>query len=72
MRARLVVFLGTGVGVPIAKAPRMWPNSQSLTRQNYFFKRYDMQLVILNALIDRDHTHTIVAYGNERCASFSP
>jgi hypothetical protein len=31
-----------------------------------------MQLVIFTTLIDRDHTHTIVAYGDERCTSFSP
>jgi hypothetical protein len=71
MRARLVVFLGTGVGVHIAKAPRTWLSSRSLTRPNYFFKRYEMQLVIFKMLIDL-HTHMIVAYGDERCTSFGP
>jgi hypothetical protein len=69
MRARLVVFLGTGVGVHIAKAPRTWLSSRSLMRQNYFSKRYEMQLVIFQMLID---LHTIAAYGDECCTSFGP
>jgi hypothetical protein len=31
-----------------------------------------MQVVIFKTLIDRDHTHMIVAYGDERCTSFGP
>ena len=73
MRARLVGFSGTGVGVHIAKAPRTWLSSRFLTRPNYFFKRYEEQFVIFKSLTNHDYLRTtIVAYGDERCTSFGP